>query len=238
MKANDQSLLLRKFNLWSDLSDEEYEKLDVADNFREVKQGEYIYFEAYHHNYIYFVKKGHILLGKIDDSGSVITKDILREGDFLGQVTLEKDNLDGEFAQAIKSNVCLCSFTIEKFTTLLKENPSISIKYSKLVGLRLRKFENRLINIVQKDARTRLLLFLGELLNERIRQAPVYGDTARIPSYLTHEEIARLIGASRQTVTTIFNELKEEGVLEYSRKEIKFLSYKKHFGEGMLLPGA
>jgi CRP/FNR family transcriptional regulator, cyclic AMP receptor protein len=229
MSENDQVLLLRRCSLWSELSEEEYTALDVADNYKEVKKNEYVYFEAFNHNVIYFIKKGNILLGKIDDSGLVITKDILKPGDFFGQFILEKGSLDGEFAQAIKSDISLCSFTTENFVRLLKNNPALSLKFTKLVGWRLRKFENRLINIIQKDTRARLLLFMKDLLYDKLGSQPVLQDDMNIPNYLTHEEIARLIGSSRQTVTTLLNELKEEGILEHSRNTIKFLQVSKNF---------
>jgi CRP/FNR family cyclic AMP-dependent transcriptional regulator len=229
MGENDQVILLRKCSLWSELSDEEYKTLDVADNYKEVKKGGYVYFEAFNHNVIYFIKKGNILLGKIDDSGTVITKDILKPGDFFGQFILEKGSLGGEFAQAIKSDISLCSFTTENFIRLLKNNPVLSLKYTKLVGWRLRKFENRLINIIRKDARERLLLFMKELLYDTPGSTPVQQETMEIPNYLTHEEIARLIGSSRQTVTTLLNELKDEGILEHSRHTIRFMHISKNF---------
>lgn len=229
MAADDQALLLRRCNLWADLTEEEYNELDVLDNYKEVRKGDYVYFEAFHHNTIYFIKKGHILLGKIDDSGAVITKDILKPGDFFGQFILEKNNLDGEFAQAIKSDISLCSFTTENFIRLLQNNPKISIRYTKLVGLKLRKFQNRLINIIQKDVRERLLLFLRELLSENMHKAVIAHDRAVVPNYLTHDEIAQLIGSSRQTVTTLLNELKDEGLFIYSRKEMVFQQVAKYF---------
>ncbi|MGC4034929.1 MAG: Crp/Fnr family transcriptional regulator [Chitinophagaceae bacterium] len=229
MQEEEQALLLRKCSLWADLSEQEYKELDVQDNFKEVKKGQYVYFEAFNHNIIYFIKKGHILLGKIDDSGNVITKDILKPGDFFGQFIFEKNSLDGEFAQAIKSDISLCSFTSEKFIQLLKKNPSLSIKFSKLVGLRMRKFENRFINIIQKDARERLLLFMKELLNEQRGIRPVLGDSIVIPNYLTQDEIARLIGSSRQTVTTLLSDLKDEGIVDYSGKQIRYHQLSKYF---------
>jgi CRP/FNR family cyclic AMP-dependent transcriptional regulator len=229
MVDNDQVLLLRRCSLWSELSDEEYKALDVADNYKEVKKGEYVYFEAFNHNIIYFIKKGNILLGKIDDAGIVITKDILKPGDFFGQFVLERSSLDGEFAQAIKSDISLCSFTTENFVRLLKSNPVLSLKYTKLVGWRLRKFENRLINIIQKDTRARLLLFMKDLLYDKLGGKPALQEEMEIPNYLTHEEIARLIGSSRQTVTTLLNELKVEGIIEHSRSAIKFMHISKNF---------
>jgi len=229
MTQDDQALLLRKCTLWSDLTEEEYAELDVLDNFKAVRKGEYVYFEAFNHNTIYFIKKGYILLGKIDDSGAVITKDILKPGDFFGQFVLEKNNLEGEFAQAIKSDISLCSFTTESFIRLLERNPKIGIRYTKLVGLKLKKFQNRFINIVQKDVRERLLLFLRDLLMENMGKAVVTNDRAVVPNYLTHDEIAQLIGSSRQTVTTMLNQLKEEGIFEYARKEMVFREVGRYF---------
>ena len=229
MNESDHELLLRKCSLWADLSEEEYKALDVQDNFKEVHKGDYVYFEAYNHNVIYFIKKGHILLGKIDDTGKVITKDVLKPGDFFGQFILEKNSLDGEFAQAIKSDISLCSFTIEKFIQLLKKNPALSVKFSKLVGLRMRKFENRFLNIIQKNSKERLLLFMSDLLQEQRGNRPVLGDTIVILNYLTQDEIARLIGSSRQNVTTLFTQLKDEGILEYAGKTIKYHQVSKFF---------
>jgi CRP/FNR family transcriptional regulator len=229
MIENDQELLLRKCSLWADLTEEEYKALDVQDNFKEVRKGQYVYFEAYNHNIIYFIKKGHILLGKIDDTGKVITKDVLKPGDFFGQIILEKNSLDGEFAQAIKSDISLCSFTMEKFIQLLKKNPALSVKFSRLVGLRMRKFENRFLNIIQKNTKERLLLFMYDLLQEQRGNRPVLGDTIVISNYLTQEEIARLIGSSRQNVTTLFTQLKDEGILDYAGKTIKYHQVSKYF---------
>lgn len=229
MNKDDQILLLRKCSLWSDLSDTEYKELDVQENYKEVKKGEYVYFEAYNHNVIYFVKKGHIQLGKIDDSGKIIIKDVLKPGDFFGQYIFEKNSLDGEFAKAVKTDISLCSFTIEKFVQLLKKNPSLSVRYSKLVGLRMRKFENRFLNIIQKDTRERLLLFMRDILVELRGSRSLINDSIEVPNYLTQEEIAQLIGSSRQTVTTMLSQLKEEAILEYSPKSLKYFNVSKNF---------
>jgi CRP/FNR family cyclic AMP-dependent transcriptional regulator len=49
----------------------------------------------------------------------------------------------------------------------------------------------------------------------------------RIPNYLTQEDIANLIGSSRQTVTTLFNVLASDGLITYNRQEICFPDVKK-----------
>jgi CRP/FNR family cyclic AMP-dependent transcriptional regulator len=237
MTATDKMLILKKYPLWSGLSDNEYHDLHVLDNYREAKEGEFIYFEAFNHNNIYFIKNGHIRLGYLDQEGNRVIKDVLSPGDFFGQLGLEKNNLNGEFAQAMKSDVSLCSFTIDNFNSLLKTKPQLAIRYSKLIGIRLRRFENRLVNILQKDAKTRLLLFLQQLIDEAKTRRQPSANELHIPNYLTHEEIAQLIGTSRQTVTTLFNELKAEGICSYTRKELSFFNISKSSDGGFVIAG-
>ena len=222
MHPSDNAFILRKYPLFSDLSDEEYHELNVSNNYKEARKGEYIYFEAYQHQNIYFLKTGSIRLGHLDEEGNKIIKDILKPGDFFGQVSLEKENLRGEFAQAGRTDVSLCSFTLDNFNKLLFTKPKLAVRYSKISGFRIRRFENRLQNILQLDVKTRLKLFVDQLLSEVRDSAKWFGDEVRIPNYLTHEEIAQLIGTSRQTVTTLLNVFREEHVFSYSRREIRF----------------
>jgi CRP/FNR family transcriptional regulator len=229
---SDKTLILKKYPLWAALSEEEYHDLQVLDNFKEVKEGAFIYFEAFQHNKIYFIKSGYIRLGYLDEVGNRAIKDILQPGDFFGQISLEKENLNGEFAQAMRSDVSLCSFTVEKFDALLRKKPQLAVTYSKWIGVRLRRFENRLLNLLQKDAKTRLIHFLEQLLKEAKTRKESGPDEVRIPNYLIHEEIAQLIGTSRQTVTTLFNELKEDGICVYGRKELKLFRSRLKSGSG------
>ena len=224
MSNPDTTIILKKFSLFSDLTDEEYLDLDVSDNYKEAKRDDFIYFEAYQHQNIYFIKTGLIRLGYLDSQGNKIIKEVLRPGDFFGQITLNKENLNGEFAQAIKSDVSLCSFSLESFNKLLVSKPKLALRYSKISGFRIRRFENRLENILRYDVKTRLKLFLEQLLAEVKDSARRVGRDVLIPNYLTHEEIAQLIGTSRQTVTTLLNVFKEEKICTYSRKELCFFN--------------
>lgn len=224
MSADDKWLLIRNYDLWAYLTDEEYEELNIVHNFIEAPKGGYIYFEAFHHNKLYFVKEGYIRIGYIDESGREVIKEIIQKGELFGQITLEKSNMNGEFAQAYKTRVSLCAFSIEDFQNLLQKKPALALKYSKQVGSKLRQIENRLLNLLNKDVKTRLLNFLWQLAQKHADPA---ANMACIPNYLTHEDIANLIGSSRQTVTTLFNELANDGLITYNRQEICFPDVKK-----------
>jgi CRP/FNR family transcriptional regulator len=219
MVTDDKWLLIRNYDLWAHLTDEEYEELNIVHNFIEAPKGDYIYFEAFHHNKLYFVKEGYIRIGYIDDSGREVIREIIQQGELFGQITLEKNSLNGEFAQAYKSEVSLCAFLIDDFQKLLEKKPALALKYSKQVGSKLRHIENRLVNLLNKDVKTRLINFLWQLVQ---KHADPTANTICIPNYLTHEDIAHLIGSSRQTITTLFNELATDGLLTYNRQEICF----------------
>lgn len=225
MTADSKMLLIRNYDLWCHISDQEYQDLDLVHHFIEAKKGEYIYFEAFNHNKLYFIKEGYIRIGCIDEAGNEVVKEIIRKGELFGQFTLEKNNLNGEFAQAYKSDVSLCAFNIADFEKLLSQKPEIALKYTKQVGNKLRNFQNRLVNLLNKDVKTRLLNFFWQLL--QLNLTDTADEACCIPNYLTHEDIAHLIGASRQTVTTMINELAAEQTISYNRQQICFPDVKK-----------
>ena len=225
MTVDEKMLLIRNYDLWRHLSNDEYKELNLEHNFIEARKGDYIYFDSHYHNKLYFLKDGYIKVGHIDESGKEIIKEIIQRGEIFGQITLEKNNLHGEFAQAYKDDVSLCAFNIEDFQKLLKAKPALALEYSKQVGGKLLQIQNRLINLLNKDVKTRLINFFGQLIEQNIGDNTTEGFC--IPNYLTHEDIANLIGSTRQTVTTMINELETEGLLLYNRHQICFLDVKK-----------
>ncbi|MBI1342611.1 MAG: helix-turn-helix domain-containing protein [Terrimonas sp.] len=225
MPADDQFLLIRNYDLWSQITDEEYEELNLVHHFTEARKGEYIYFDSHHHNKLYFIKGGYVKIGFIDAEGNEIIKEIIQEGEIFGQFSLEKNNLNGEFARAHKGDVSLCAFNIEDFEKLLKKKPDIAIKYSKQVGQKLRNAEFRLVNMLNKDVRSRLLGFFYHLTVMNGYDGTK--SSFAIENFLTHEDIARLIGSARQTVTTFINQLEDEGLIRISRQEILIPDVKK-----------
>ena len=219
MSSDDKFLLLRNYDLWCDLSDEEYEELNVTHRFLEAKKGDYVYFDSHHLNKLYFLKDGFIKIGYVDEDGNEVIREIIRKGEIFGQFSLARNNLNGEFAKAYRSDVSLCAFSIEDFEKLLLKRPQLAIRFSKQVGEKLRRTEFRLMNMLNKDVRSRLLGFYYHLAIEQ--GVPETAKEAAFENFLTHEDVAHLIGSARQTVTTLLNELEKEGLLKLTRKKIE-----------------
>lgn len=210
-------LLLRGFDIFKHITAEEYEALDVVHNYVEASSGEYIYFPHQNRNKLYFAKAGFIKLGYIDEQGNEVIKEIIQKGEVFGQLTLEKNNDQDEFAQAYKSNVSLCAFTMENFLRLLQHRPDMAIAFSFHLGNKLKKVENRLLNMLNKDVKNRLVQLLLQVATDN---SSIISNRAVIEKFLTHEDLAKLIGSSRQTVTTTLNQFEKQKLITISKKEI------------------
>ena len=115
------------------------------------------------------------------------------------------------------ANTTICPLSITELKELMFENKELSFKILKLIGLRLMKVERKLELLVFKDARTRIVEFLKDAASWKGKKV---GFETLVPTRLTHKDIASLTGTSRQTVTTILNELKDKNLINFDRKKI------------------
>ena len=111
----------------------------------------------------------------------------------------------------------ICPMTIEQMQELMLENKQLSLKIYKLIGFRIKKLERRIESLVFKDAKSRIIDFIKDLAHEKGKKV---GFETMIKNNYTHQDIAKLTGTSRQTVTTILNELKEQNLINFDRRRI------------------
>jgi CRP/FNR family cyclic AMP-dependent transcriptional regulator len=207
---------LHNHQLMSVLSSSELKEICIISNFKTAKKGEIIYFSHDESSRVYTIKRGTIKIVEIDQKGNEIVKDILQEGDLFGQFTLSDQTLD-EYAVAMSDYVTCCSFRMDDFENIIERNPALALRYTKWMGFRLKRMENRYANLVFKDVRARLTGFLKDWSS---KEGLNKNNEIVLKNYLTHQDIASLICSTRQTVTQLLNELKENGILDYSRTEI------------------
>jgi CRP/FNR family cyclic AMP-dependent transcriptional regulator len=161
--------------------------------------------------------KGRVKIGHYLDDGKEVVNAILTTGEIFGELALAGEDTRRDFAQVMDENTSICPLGIEELKDLMFENKELSFKMLKLVGLRLMKLEKKLESLVFKDARTRVIEFLKDAASWKGKKV---GFETMIPTKLTHKDIAALTGTSRQTVTTILNELKEKNLIYFDRKKI------------------
>ena len=181
------------------------------------KKGQFIYFPEDPSKSVFFLKEGRVKIGNTSEEGRETIKAILQPGEVFGELALAGEETREDFAQALDNNVVICAMSIGDLEALMERNPNMSMKVTKLIGTRLRKMERRLRSLIFKDARTRIIDFIREMATEN--GTPV-GDEVLIKHSLTHQDIANLTASSRQTVTTVLNELKSKNVINFERKRI------------------
>ncbi len=86
-----------------------------------------------------------------------------------------------------------------------------------MLGDRLRQVENRLESLIFKDARRRIIDFLKESAS---RQGKRVGYEMLIKHSLTQQDIANITGTSRQTVTSVLNDLRRANLIYFNRRSI------------------
>lgn len=208
---------LRDHKLFWTLSMNQIKQLCIITGFKKAKKGDIIYFSSSDVPRVFLLKKGNIKIVSIDEDGNETIKDIIEKGDLFGELTLENDKNSNEYAKALTDDIIICSFLLSDFEDLLLRNPSLALSYTKFVGLKLKRIKNNYANLVSKDAKTRLLTFIKDWAE---RDGKHDGNRVTIQNYLTQNDIAQIICTSRQTATVLLNELEENGLMHYGRKEI------------------
>ena|SRR5690349_185569 len=203
-------------NLYNVLCPHKVKKMGDKHEFIHYKKDEFVYVADDVASHIYMIVDGRVKIGHYLEDGKEVTSAILTTGEIFGELALAGEEKRKDFAQAM-SSLTICPLTIDELKDLMYENKELSFKILKLIGLRLMKLERKLELLVFKDARTRVIEFLKDAAAWKGKKV---GFETMIPTKLTHKDIASLTGTSRQTVTTILNELKDQNLIYFDRKKI------------------
>lgn len=180
------------------------------------KKGQYIYLQNEQANKVFFVAKGKVKIGTYSESGKEITKAFIQAGDFFGELAILGENKRRDFAVAIEGTL-IYSLTIGEMQHKMKQSFPLNMFIMNKLGNRLRKIENRVESLVFKTSRDRIIDFLKEQATERgIR----VGYETLVKGFLTHQEIANITATSRQTVTTVLNELRNKNLIYFNRRKL------------------
>ncbi len=204
-------------NLYNILCPHKVKAMARHHQFLRFKKDQFIYFPDEAAENLYMISEGRVRIGHYLDDGKEVIKSILTKGEIFGELALAGEEKRSDFAQAMDENTIICPLSIGELKNLMYEDRELSFKMLKLVGLRLMKLERKLELLVFKDARTRIIEFLKDAAAWKGKKV---GFETMIPTRLTHKDIASLTGTSRQTVTTILNELKEQNLINFDRKKI------------------
>jgi len=208
---------IENVNLFSIFCPHKFSDYRENHQLRNFNKGEFIYFFDDPSSSIYLIVEGKIKILYYTEEGDEVIKSVLAKGDVFGELSLLGEEKRKDYARVVRENTTVCQLTIEQMQALMKNNLNFALKINKFIGLKIRKLERKVEALVFKDVRTRMIEFIREFAEERGEKD---GQGYRINHFLTHKDMADLIGTTRQTVTTLLNELRSEGKIDFTRRSM------------------
>lgn len=159
---------------------------------------------------------GRVKIHHITSEGKQALLAIIDPGEMFGELAIFESGEREEFAEAMERStvVMIPRAEIQK---LIESHPDISLRVTKLMGMRRRRIERHLKSLLFRSNRERLGDLLVELLEKYVHQS---GGSQEIAIKLSHQDLAGIIGSTRETVTVLLGELQSEGFLKLMRRRV------------------
>jgi len=155
-------------------------------------------------------------VGTYNDEGKEITKAILGKGEVFGELSLVGEQRRRDFAQAMEPTT-ICVIGVHDMRALMRDHSGLNLFIMRVLGSRMIELEQRLESLVFKGSRTRIIEFLYNLARTKGQRV---GYEMLVRKFLTHQDIANMTATSRQTVTTVLNELRYKNLITFNRKRL------------------
>lgn len=196
---------------------EEWKKVCPAIQQIAVSDKRFLYHQGECCSSLFWIKEGIVKLSHITLQGNELTLALLQPGDILGRLQ------SGAFIQTMEESaqalgrVVFYRIEHDDFKKLLSHWPEIAWYVFEVIYTRQQQIKRKLCAILTQSVEKRVmttLLELAQLFGTRC----THGYSLEI--FLTQQELADLVGASRSVVSTIMNDFRNRGVLDYTREQI------------------
>jgi CRP-like cAMP-binding protein len=161
---------------------------------------------------MYVIREGRVKVVKSSDDGREKIMDFLEEGSFFGEMSLLDQQPRSASVETLEP-VRLLALSRTDFLDVLRRSPDLALSVIQVLTQRLRETDEQAssMSFQRVKERTRGLF-------ERIARDPSEDGSGRVTPTLTHQQIADMIGTSRETVTRVIKQLKDDGWLAQSGK--------------------
>lgn len=204
-----------RLELLSGMSQEAVEHFNAMMRITKRQRGEWIYVLGDAADGIYLLRKGRMKITALGEDGHEVLHEILGPGEIFGDTSAILGMPRTTSAQALEASL-LCEVRRKDFESLLIAYPEVSLQLLKSVGLRLKKAEAQLLNVVCNDVSKRVREALIDLIAIESRVCP--DQPVRIG--ITQQDLANLIGASRQKTWQALKQLESSSVLRLTYRSI------------------
>ncbi len=207
---------LAKIPLFRDLSHDELQAIGRLARVRNYKKSMLIFMEGEPGEALYFVVSGKVKISKATEDGREQILHILQPGDVFAEVVLIDRGPYPATAEVIETGQIglLMNNDVED---LIRSNAEIALKLLRILSRRLRLAQTQVRDLALKDTYGRLagmLLILGK------EHGAETIDGVKIDLPLSRQELANLIGTTRETVTRVLGDFKKYKCIDLEKQAI------------------
>ncbi|QCP04109.1 Crp/Fnr family transcriptional regulator [Brevibacterium sp. CS2] len=213
--------VVRNASLFNGLDDESTSALVKIMKPRSLRRGTALFHEGDPDDELYIVSTGKLKIGRESPDGRENLLSVVGPGEIIGELTLFDPGARSTTATAV-SQTELLSLKHEDLMTWLRERPQAAMNLLKSLAQRLRRTNDIVGDLVFSDVPGRVAKSLLDLAERFGKQAP---DGTLVAHDLTQEELAQLVGASRETVNKALADFAARGWLRLEARAVVILDF-------------
>jgi CRP-like cAMP-binding protein len=209
---------LSQISLFEALSMEELMEIEKMTPMLTIRKGVCVQSPDTFREGLYLLKVGKLKLYKISPEGKQFIVSILGAGNVFGEIDSFSLGTRDTFIETMDETI-LCSIGKEQFESFLVDRPHLTLNMLKELSRLLKERDEMLAQLALGNVKDRALHLLKTLaLKFGVAEGGCYH---KIDMPLSHQEIANMIGSTRETVTMVLNELSKEGTIRIGRMSIQ-----------------
>src|SRR3954465_12280596 len=165
---------------------------------------------------VHFLASGRIKISKVTRDGKELTLAYRAEGDFFGEPCLLEGGPREEMAEAMDASIAV-EVEGELVDRMLQTNGIAAYHFARALIARRKDLETRVEQLIFKDVGSKLAELLLEL---GLQHGVEDGRGIVIALKITHQEMANLIGSTRETVSLTLSQFKRKGLIQNEGRRV------------------
>lgn len=165
---------------------------------------------------VFLLATGRARVYHLNSDGRQTVLSFIEPGEVFGELALIDPTEQMDYVEAMAASVVV-QISVGELHQLMKVSPAFSMDIARLIGVRRRRIERRLKNLLFRSNREKLVHLLLDLVEQYGAQN---GIGVELGIRLSHQELANVIGSTRETVTITLGHLRDEGLIHLARQRI------------------
>jgi CRP-like cAMP-binding protein len=215
----DKTWRLAEVDIFCDLSAAEMEAMATMAPTKTYPAGAVLYSPHNRSEALFILKRGRVRVFRVSADGRALTTAIITPGTIFGEMVLLGQSMHDNYAESLDEAV-VCVMSRGGVQEHLLSDARIAARITEILGQRLREMERRLSDAVFKSVPQRIA---GTLLQLAAPQRRYSRPGRALVVALTHEQIAALVGTSRETATKVLGEFADQGLIKLGRGRVTVL---------------